>query len=422
MVSFYVKNKQDKEGSIFCSINYQGIGRFIIKVPNIKVHPKDWEKGWIKTGRGKQKNSGIESYLLEYKTNINNFYTEYTRVKKKMPKKDDFLKYLKSDLDMEKFFPPKKVIPVLELFKEIVDHRQKGIELNRGKFFSEGTVKGYKSFIKRFEKFIDFEGNDLSTQDIIEKDFVLRFQRFCTIELDLRLNPVNNNLKILKTFLEILVSKDLIPYNPFKKFKIPITWVQGVGIALNDLELKQLFDLDLSNNIRLDKARDQFKILCLTGLRESDLLTFIDIEKDGEIVLIENKKTGKISYVPIFPELESLLNKYDGKFPKLISSQKLGDYIKEIGKMLPILNKPHKVKFVKGGKPITEIKPRYMYLSSHVGRRTLITFLSNLGIENHIIQLISAHSNERDLKTYIRDDKRVALKKVIEKVKEHRYG
>ena len=90
--------------------------------------------------------------------------------------------------------------------------------------------------------------------------------------------------------------------------------------------------------------------------------------------------------------------------------------------MLPILNKPHKVKFVKGGKPITEIKPRYMYLSSHVGRRTLITFLSNLGIENHIIQLISAHSNERDLKTYIRDDKRIALKKVIEKVKEHKYG
>jgi len=115
-----------------------------------------------------------------------------------------------------------------------------------------------------------------------------------------------------------------------------------------------------------------------------------------------------------------LLDKYNGRFSKLISDQKLGEYLKEIGKEMPLLQRPHQTTFTKGGKTVKEFKPRYKYLSSHVGRRTLATYLANIGVEYHIIQLITGHKNLRDLETYLRVDKRNVMKGVIEKVNENK--
>jgi site-specific recombinase XerD len=325
------------------------------------------------------------------------------------------LNYLNSDKDLNDYFPKSYVFEILPIFNQIIENRRNGIELNKGKCFSEGIIKQYDSFYNRFEKYSKINKIKYTNQDIIKKDFILDFQSYLTRN-GYMLNSVSNSLKSLKTFLNVMVNNEIIPFNPFEKFKIQISWERGVGIALDVDEMDQLYNLDLSDRPSFERCRDQFMILCLTGLRVSDLNEFINIRKDGDVVVVENQKTNGISYIPMFIQLEELLNKYGGKFSKLVSPQRLGECLKEIGKAVPLLQRLHHTTFTKGGKKVKESKPRYMYLSSHVGRRTAASFLANIGVEYHIIQLITGHKSMRDLETYLRVDKRNMMKNVIDKV------
>jgi len=420
MVTFYVKNTGNTQSSIFCSINYTGVGRVVIKVPNSKINVKEWKDGWIKTGRGKQENSQTETYLNGFKSKVENFYTEFVAVKKVLPKKEDFINYLNSNKELKDYFPKTTVIKVVPIIKKIIENRKSGKELNKGRLYSAATIKQYNSFLVRLEEFAKLKKIEVTSQDVISKNFVPDLQSYFTVEKKGRLNAVSNNMKMLRLFLNILLDNDFIPYNPFNKFKYSVTWERGVGIALDEEEMDALFNLDLSNDPKHEKARDQFMVLCLTGLRVSDLNEFIEIRKDGDVVIVDNKKTKGVSYIPMFKQLGELLDKYNGRFSKLISDQKLGEYLKEIGKEMPLLQRPHQTTFTKGGKTVKEFKPRYKYLSSHVGRRTLATYLANIGVEYHIIQLITGHKNLRDLETYLRVDKRNVMKGVIEKVNENK--
>ena len=151
MVTFYVKNTGSTHSSIFCSINYNGVGRFVVKVPNSKINVKEWKDGWIKTGKGKQENSQTETYLNSYKSKVENFYTEFVTVKNVLPNKEDFINYLNSNKELKDFFPKKTVIKIVPIIKKIIENRKNGIELKKGRFFSESTIKQYNSFLVMLE-------------------------------------------------------------------------------------------------------------------------------------------------------------------------------------------------------------------------------------------------------------------------------
>ena len=98
-------------------------------------------------------------------------------------------------------------------------------------------------------------------------------------------------MKTLKSFLEILYSQDIIPFNPFRKYKIPIPREESISIALDEDEIDEMYNLDLSENKTLELVRDQFLVLCWTGLRISDFKSFNDIPKDQSVININTKKT-----------------------------------------------------------------------------------------------------------------------------------
>ena len=77
-VSYYIRKSSDgKTGSINVSVNYYGVDRFTYALPIDKIPLKDWENGWIKTGKGKQWNSTIEGELYTLKKRLNQFYLEF---------------------------------------------------------------------------------------------------------------------------------------------------------------------------------------------------------------------------------------------------------------------------------------------------------------------------------------------------------
>jgi len=174
----------------------------------------------------------------------------------------------------------------------------------------------------------------------------------------------------------------------------------------------------LSENPTLELVRDQFLILCWTGLRISDFKAFNDIPKDQLVININNKKTHQDSGIPIFPAAQSILDKYNGHFPRLISEQKMNDNLKIIGEMTKGLNRHIEVSYTKGGKRVKEIKKRHELLSLHVGRRTMITNLSSWGFSDRDLMLVSSHRTQKNLGLYIKNNSKIRLEMMIEKVKE----
>jgi hypothetical protein len=49
-----------------------------------------------------------------------------------------------------------------------------------------------------------------------------------------------------------------------------------------------------------------------------------------------------------------ILDNYDGRFPKMLNEQTLNEEIKEIGKLVPGLNRSIQIKYTKGGVVIKE--------------------------------------------------------------------
>jgi integrase len=183
--------------------------------------------------------------------------------------------------------------------------------------------------------------------------------------------------------------------------------------------MKELFELDLNENPRLEVVLDQFLVLCWTGLRISDFKSFNDIPKDDDVITITNKKTGELAHIPIFNQTRLILNKYNGRFPKTISEQKMREYLKEIGLMIPSLKRSIEVTFTKGGVTQKEIKKRYELLSLHVARRTCATHLASINIPYHEIMLITGHKSLKNFEIYIKVNKKNVLKSMISKVSDY---
>lgn len=62
----------------------------------------------------------------------------------------------------------------------------------------------------------------------------------------------------------------------------------------------------------------------------------IRIEDNNHFIEFTQKKTGKLTTIPVHPKVIDILEKRNGKFPYKISDQKYNDYIKEVCRLVEI--------------------------------------------------------------------------------------
>lgn len=158
----------------------------------------------------------------------------------------------------------------------------------------------------------------------------------------------------------------------------------------------------------LENARDWLVIGCYIGQRVGDLLKLTTdniVNRAGlELIELTQEKTGKNVSIPIHPKVKTIVEKYGGNFPYLISDQRFNEYIKDVCKLAGI------TQLVTGGKMV-EVKknvhrkkvgtfPKYELVTSHICRRS---FASNFYGEMPTALLISitAHSTEQQFLQYI---------------------
>ena len=418
-VTFFIKSKSKERTSVGVSINFDGMDRIVLTLPNLQVNTKEWENGGMKLTRGKQENSYIQNDLNEFQNKVDRFYREFRRVNESNPTKVDIVTYLKSDVKLEDYFKPKNTTLMIPMIWKTIKERETGVELNNGKKFQRGSIDNYESMIRAFERFQKYRRKGITNVEIVTREFILGFENYLTNVENLKMNTVGDRLKNLKTFISLYSKRGFLPHNPFMKYSIKIPKEPSTSIALDKDEMKDMYELDLSDNPLWDLVRDQFLVLCWTGLRISDFSQFNSFDRgEEEVITLHNEKTDTEIHIPIFPMAKRILDKYNGRFPKMLNEQTLNEQIKEIGKLVPGLNRSKQIKYTKGGVVIKETLKRYQLLVLHCARRTLATMLvTELGIDLSTVCLITGHKSIKTLEIYLKHNNKNALTGVINKVR-----
>jgi site-specific recombinase XerD len=170
-------------------------------------------------------------------------------------------------------------------------------------------------------------------------------------------------------------------------------------IALSEEELGVIMHADVSGH--LDKTRDLFVFLALTGMRFCDSQRFHLSWVTPENILEFNQlKTGGKAYPPLYDASRRVLDKYNGS-PPLISQQKFNSYLKELFKKIK-LDRTVIVHVVKGKQVYSSVEPLYNVISSHTARRTFITICLEKGMQIQDVMRMSGHSDYASMKPYMR--------------------
>ena len=281
---------------------------------------------------------------------------------------------------------------------------------------AKNTIKTYKSAYALLLKY-NKEGNDVNYNSI-NFDFYNDYISWLHDE-DYSTNYIGNQIKTLKTMMTS--SFELGYHNNTehtkKYFKKPNE--KSFSIYLNNEELKQIFECDLSKvkpiivnkTLKLtpeilNTARDLFLISSYSGLRVSDFSrlkpnNIIMDTKGKKYIQITTQKTNKPLSIPINTIVTKILNNRDGNPPPSLPHQHINYALKEIGKLAGINSNVVK-EITKGGVTSKQTYKKYELIKNHTGRFSFCSNAYYSGMPTIDIMTISGHTSERVFYNYIR--------------------
>lgn len=308
----------------------------------------------------------------------------------------------------------------LKEYKTVMNHLQAYEKLNRVRFVFDGDADILKSFSAYLSD--------------------LRFFNKTTKQEERKINNITK-AKLFSTFKTLLRYAKKLPY----KYKVNPDFFDYTDkslirrdsefevIALTQGELVAVYNIDLSENKSLDRARDIFCFSCFTGLRYGDLaqLEHKHIRKDNTIVIPASDKNSKRIEIPLNVYSHAILDKYrelhtplplSTKTQRLISDQKLNALIKKVGQLAGIdtdieIVRPYGLENVSLG-----MFKKYDLLSIHVGRKTFTTLSLEKGIAIQDVMALTTHSTFKAVKRYInvtKERKKTVMAEAWGEVKEN---
>lgn len=413
-VRFLIRNKKSNNSvSIIYDISMSRKLR-LRGATKFKIIPKYWDSKNQKV-RNVAEISSIKDSINNKLSNFKAFVLDAIN-EHKLSSDEELALLLKKDIDIYfgKIIVEKKTIltfyPAIDKFIE----QSKGRIIERtGKPISNCTIKGYKRTLDRIKDFEKTEKYKISFETI-NLDFYFAFKEYLE-DLDFALNTIGKFIKTLKTFLNYTTEQGLNTNLSYKSKLFIVPTENSEQIYLNEKELEKIIELNLTEKPILNNARDLFIIGAYTGLRVSDfnILTKENIHtyKGQRVFKLSVKKTGQYLPIPIHPIIEKILLKYNGNTPKKMKHQDINDCLSEIGKLAKI-NQRITANITKGGKTITNMKPKYEMIKNHTARRSFCTNAYKSGMEATDIMAISGHKSFKTFRNYIKigkDDRAVKI-------------
>lgn len=397
---FLEKRKDSKTGNVIetdvpvrFSLSYGG--RYMSST-GIRLDAKNWDEG-----KGRVKSS-------------HNHATQYNKILSDLKKEledlclDAWVKgirittdYISSNLKKNQ----RSANGMLDWFDEYIEQGKKK--------WQPGTVTKFttiKSQLKDLgeKRHIRIEFDELNSK------FLDKLLDFYFEEKKLRNTTVRKNLQFIQQFLNWAVKKGVNKNLDFKEWKLETgTRKEDASenvIFLTIAEFLQIYNKKLTSEA-MERSRDYLTFACFTGLRYSDIanLKKSDIDYKQGIINCTTIKTGVKTLIPFNDYSREVLEKYqmspnynskgvEMAFP-VISNQKMNEALKELAKFAEINDKVSLV-YYKRNKRVDEVKEKYKLISTHIGRKTFITFSVWLGIKSEVTMGLTTHKSHAMMEKY----------------------
>jgi hypothetical protein len=270
------------------------------------------------------------------------------------------------------------------------------------KQYSWHSLRSMRGFMLSFKKFSEAKGKVYDFNDITI-DFYNDFLKFF-YDRNCGDNYVGKHIQVLKAIMRQAREEGLHNNKEIdhKAFKTVSEYVDS--IYLTEAELKALFDLDLSDNKPYQLIRDVFLAGCYTAQRYSDYsrINKSNLKKmDGKkFIELKQQKTGEKVIIPIKPELDVILQRYDYTFPKT-NQLKVNSEIKKIAGAAGITEIIDQEK-IRGRLKVKTTVKKCDLVSSHTARRTGCSLMVNAKIPIFDIMQISGHKTPDEFMKYVR--------------------
>lgn len=401
-VSFFLRNKNSESATaILCRVRFNNQHCSIVVKQSI--HPNDWDArrkrpmvhrgAW--SAEMKAKLDHIENTILEEFYNYTKAHDEYP-IPKAFKRTIEETLYSKrrsgNNSDLENYW---------ERYIEKLSLRRDG---PNSRAISPKTKKAYENSLKKLKDFSQTTNYPLSFK-AVTMDFYYAFIQYMENQ-DYKVNTIGKVVKHLKAVMNDALSNNLHSNKIASNRHFQAHKRSTDSIYLTEAEVEALEQIDLSHDKKLHNARILFLMLCYTGQRVQDLPKLFDqdnIYTDGRdnrkyLRFVQGKGEQPMA-IPLNQKIERLLS----LSPTVITSTKLNKHIKEIGKLIPDLQKEESISMVVGGQDITMTKKRYELLASHCGRRTFATlmYMSNR-YPTHQIMAITGHKKESTFLNYVK--------------------
>ena len=269
--------------------------------------------------------------------------------------------------------------------------------------FKYSTIRSFEGLQQQFDKFQKEKGKLYDFADIT-MDFYDDFVRYFN-DKQYSPNSIGKHIKSLKIVMHRAKDEGLHTNSEIdrKKFKAINAEVQEIYLTEKDIE--KLLSLDLSKNKLYDSIRDIFLVGYFTAQRFSD---YSRISKDnirplnsgGKVIDLIQQKTGERVVIPVRPELDKILKKYDYNLPKSFE-QKVNENIKKIA-LLAKIEETVIIEKTEGGLKIKRPKSKASLIKTHTARRSGATNLYLAGIPTIDIMKLTGHKTEKEFLKYIK--------------------
>lgn len=406
-INFYL-DKPDSKGKCPIFLVCQHKGRKFRQYTSEKLLPKYWDTKKQKAvklpGAGE-----INDHLEELHEKIKGVERTLRRTNPKFTFDD--LKYAyKQDEPLK-----------LNLF-DFLDHFILEVEDSRKK----KSIKEYRTIYNDLKGYEEYYKTTLSF-DRINDSFLNKYLAFLVKVKENTQNTIAKKISTLKTLLNYGIRGKHHNNLAFKEFKVKKIETQKVYLEKKELSL--IYNLDLSDNLKLEKVRDVFCFGCFTGLRYGDIRKlkhaeiFTKQKEDGTITKEYKsyaQKTSTPNVVPLNDYAIKILDKYAPKkedsptlsqteIEKLnlqkyalpvISNQKMNDYIKDVAKLAKVNSKVIVTRFM-GSKRTDETFEKHQLIATHAARRTFSILSLEQGMRIEVLQKILGHRSIRTTMKYV---------------------
>ncbi len=354
------------------------------------IHPSNWDFVCqrAKVTRKYPENSDVNFWLGRVENEIKNIFRNL-RIDNIVPT----VSILKNELSIR--LNDKPVPQKIDLFGFI----EKYIE-DASRTKKRTTIQVYNNVFRQLKSYSVLKNQPLNF-DNIDLEFYGYYFQHMVMSLKYSLNTASKHIRSLKTFLNAASESGDNTNFAFrsKKFKRPSEEVQK--IYLTETEIDKLYNLDLTDNKRLEKVRDAFIVGCYTGLRFSDFTELKPENIQGDLIKVKTQKTGETVFIPFKGRVVEIYKKYNNNFPCSISNQKMNEYLKELG-VIAEINEPVVISKMLCGVKTDKYYKKHELLSSHCARRSFCTNAYLAGVPAINIMKITGHKTEKVFMGYIR--------------------